>query len=96
VLAVEAYEPRGWTALQIQHGNFSWNGSQWTGGCTGARVENVFIHHASETNTELGRRHQPLLPQQQRRRQRHPGRHHALGTFQSNFSSGQGRHAHPF
>ena len=51
VLAVEAYEPRGWTALQIYHGNFSWNGSAWTGGCTGARIENVFIHDAGETNT---------------------------------------------
>lgn len=49
VLTTEAYEPRGWTALQIYHGNFSWNGTSWVGGCSGARIENVYIHDAGDT-----------------------------------------------
>jgi hypothetical protein len=48
---VEAFEPRGWSALQVYNGDFSWNGTAWTGGCTGARIENNFIHDAGETNT---------------------------------------------
>ena len=51
VLATEAFEPRGWTALQVYHGNYSWNGSAWTGGCSAARIENVFIHDAGDINT---------------------------------------------
>lgn len=51
VLYVEAYEPRGWSALQVYNGDFSWNGTAWTGGCTAARIENNFIHDAGETNT---------------------------------------------
>lgn len=48
---VEAYEPRGWTAIAIYHGNFSWNGSAWVGGCTNATITNNYIHDAGEVES---------------------------------------------
>ncbi|HEX7153974.1 MAG TPA: hypothetical protein VF618_20965 [Thermoanaerobaculia bacterium] len=46
--SIEAFEPRGWTALHVFEGSPSWNGSAWTGGCTSATVTNSFIHDAGE------------------------------------------------
>jgi hypothetical protein len=43
---IEAFEPRGWTALTMYNGAFSWNGTAWIGGCTNATITNNFIHDA--------------------------------------------------
>ena len=43
---IEAYEPRGWSTLYVNEGNISWNGSAWTGGCSGAQVTGNNVHSA--------------------------------------------------
>ncbi|HKO54575.1 MAG TPA: hypothetical protein VJ276_01785 [Thermoanaerobaculia bacterium] len=48
---VEAYEPRGWTAMAIYHGDLVWNGTAWVGGCTAATITNNFIHDSGDVET---------------------------------------------